>query len=502
MGISYYKRSDTTPSVSSVTYSATRFNGIDAYNDERALSLNTATYAHNVEFVGGTLMQASGISSPTYTDENGTVCAIPNVGVAGEKSISTTLFRKYDYDNDVEDYRIVTLLSDGAFYECSLGDDTFTEIPGIRQVEESGMMLNYYMDSNDILILVTTKGVYKWTGSSLITYADSPKLSTACLHYERLFGVDAIDTNTIRFSNALNPFDWDTTTGNAGYISLMDEGGEIQRLVSFQGSIYVFREFAIHRLTAYADPSDYSITKIYETDCNIQPKSICIAGDTMMFMADKRLYTFDGYTVTEVQSTLTALIENADNAVGGYYKNRYYLSCKIAPQDDWGVLDEAYGSMTNNALIAIDMSTGDYSITRGIDVLSFAQLAGNNLNVVMLTFANDESCGNYGMLDTSGKFFDRDMPIVWQGPTSHMDYIDRYKVVRRLYITTLYGVDVTIKMDDTTKVIHINGSTKPQCVPMVMVGYTMSVKLSTETEKMYISNFKFECDVIRSYYAN
>ncbi len=503
MSISYYNRTDTTPSVTRITHKISSFSGIDAYSDELSLSLQTATYAHNVEFCGGTLMQAKGISAPTYETEDGTVCAIPNAGVSGAKYISTILYRRYDYENDVEDYRIVSLLSDGKFYQCPLNGGTFSQIEGLMQVQDKVTLLNYYMNGEDILIIATTKGIFKYDGEILTTYYDAPLIGVACLHYERLFGVDAEDLNTIRFSNALNPFDWDATDGGSGYISLMDEGGQIEKLISFQGSIYVFREYAIHRLTAYANPSEYSITKIYETDCNIQAKTICIAGDTMIFMADRRLYTFDGYTVTEVLSALTALIADSDNAVGGYYKNKYYLSCCVDPHnDDWGVLDEAEDELTNNAMIAIDLSTGDYGITRGIDVLDYAHIVGSGINIVMLSFANETSCETLGMLDNSGKFFGRDMPIVWEGPTSQMGYIDKYKVLRRMYISTLYGVDVTITMDDITKTFHVNGSTRPQSIPILMQGDIIKMKLSTESEKMYISNIQLECDAIRRYYAN
>ncbi len=502
MSTSYYSRKDRTPSVTRITHKIDNFNGVDAYNDESGLGLYTATYAHNVEFCGGTLMQAKGVSSPTYVKENGTVCAIPNAGVEGARYISSTLYRKYDYENDVEDYRIVSLLSDGSFYECPLEGGTFSKIIGLHQVTEKVTLLNYYMDGKDILIMATTKGIFKYDGTTLTAYLDAPLMGVACLHYDRVFGVDEENSNTIRFSNALDPFDWDTTTGGSGYISLMDEGGQIEKLISFQGSIYVFREYAIHRLTAFANPYEYSITKIYETNCNIQAKTICIAGDTMIFMADNRLYTFDGYTVTEVLPKLTALISDSNNAVGGYYKNKYYLSCCIGTKGDVDVIDEGAETLTNNAMLAIDLTTGDYSITRGIDVQDYAHIAGNGINIIMLSFANSACCETLGMLDNSGKFFGRNMPIVWEGPTSNLGYIDKYKVARRMYITTLHGVDVTITMDDTEKTFHVNGSTKPQCVPISMQGYTIKIKLSTTTEKMYITNIQLECDAIRRYYAN
>ena len=47
-----------------------------------------------------------------------------------------------------------------------------------------------------------------------------------------------------------------------GYIS-PDEGGRAQKVVSFNDYVFIFREYAIHRLTAYTDLTEYKLIKTF-----------------------------------------------------------------------------------------------------------------------------------------------------------------------------------------------------------------------------------------------
>jgi len=500
-----YFRSDYLPERSRFQYKINSFAGFDAAGGEDSVTMNTACYGYNVGVRNGVLVNGPGINEAIVTLADGTSRTVPGLDsfVTGIKI--PFLYLRYDAAGAVRDDRIIVFSTDKYLYQASVYTGSFARIPDIGKINEGSVnFCNYCFAGADVLlILLGTGGMYVYNGTSVTYYADAPKLGAVCMHYERLFGADAENAYRLRYSNDLDPTDWEIATGGAGYIDFMDEGGTILRVISYKDYIYIFREHSIVRLSAYADPTDYTLSKVFSTGSIIDAESIVNSEGRVFFMADKYLYAFDGYNVSRVFAGLTELLANTTYVNACCFKNTLYIAAMLKTKDDFAGGDEDVGGGVryNNGFFSVDLLTGDVAVFRGTSVRGFFPLVAENVSELLVYFGNFRMA-RFGLLTDTGNLFGEALGKLWESPASLMGSLDKQKSLRRMWLSSRYSLEVVTSVDGCEKCALAYGLARPQMLPVSLVGDTVKIKIGTQNNKMYVTALNLEFDTIRRYHAN
>jgi hypothetical protein len=495
---------DYLPERSRFQYKINSFAGIDASSEPAALSFNTACYGYNIAFCNGALINGPGINEAEVRLSDGTQRIVPGLDNFATGIKIPFLYRRYVASESRRDDRIVVLGTDKYLYQASVYSGSFARVPDIGKINDGFVSFcNYCLCGEDVLlILLRTGGMYVYNGASVQYYAGAPKLSAVCMHYERLFGADAENASRLWYSNDLDPTDWQIATNGAGYIDFMDEGGAILRVLSYKDAIYIFREHSIVRLTAYTDPSEYSLNKVYSTGSIIDAESIVCSEGRVFFMADRYLYAFDGYSASRVFANLTALLGDTTYVNVCCFKNKLYVAAMLKTQEDYagGDEDTAGGVRYNNGFFCVDLLTGDTSVFRGTSVRGFFPLVAQNISELLVYFGNFRMA-RFGMLTESGNLFGKTLHKLWENAGSVMGSLDKLKSLRRIWISSRYAAETIAKVDGCEKSMSAYGHLRPQMLPICLVGDTVKLKFRTQNDIMYISGLIMEFDTIRRYHA-
>lgn len=422
------------PTVARYRKNMGRFDALDVKHDESVLQFNTAAECYNYDFSSGALREGYGIAAHA---------AVPNIVTR------YWMYRYYSADAGgyvdqyvfQEDYGLLR------YY------DSYTK----RMLYISGKKyppitaINYRLNSVDVLLISCEgHGLLTWNGRKLLEY-NSPRISSMALHYERLFVTSSDEPTKVFFSDDLDPTCFDFASDGGGFIELLDERGELNKVVSFGNYLYIFRDHGISRVTAYGDQKEFSVANLFVTAGRIYPSSIATCGSGIMFLASDGLYMFDGYECTRVLTNLDGLIEPNDDCACSYFNGKYYLACRMNFRDGKTVGCEA-GDYTVNGLLVLDSSTGEYAISRGIDIrfMSSCTYLGEDF----LMCSDGDMHG--GVITKCGAWFDVSLPKHWQSPEADFSAPDLVKAVREVYVKSSVDCAVTLNSSKKKKTVKVN----------------------------------------------
>ena len=496
-------RREKVPNVSRFTYPVMKFLGIDAKSDQSSLPLGYASYAYNVAFRDGKLTRGMGISDAQYKDSDGQVQTLPNTSVQVQFINKMFFYRRYDYNLNKRDDRIIVQSIYNEYFVCDFKGGAFVDVSEALTIPQDTLLsgTNYHLDGEDLFLLyLSSGGMYVYDGTSF-TFYDTPKFNSACIHYERAWATEYQGANNLYFSKALEPTNFSVDEIQGGYISFPDDGGAILKVVSFKDYLYVFREFAIHRLVAYTDPRDYKLSKVFSSNNKIYPFTIEVTGDKIIFFAQDGFYSFDGFSAQKVYERITPLIESIENASACFFNQKYYVALKLKNIDNASVGDEALASCDNNCVIAFDQNTNDLDIMRGVDIRGFVPVNIENICEVFTYFNNFRGC-YIGKLSDDGKLFGSSLKKLWQSPLSNLNSIDRYKILRWLFVSCYYNATVCIEHNDGDSVFYLETSFKPQRLSINKKADSLAISIVSTDEDFFVSGFQLHFDLVRRYYAN
>ena len=495
-------RRDNTPQVSRYNYKINSFDGIDAKTDNSRLPLSIGSYGYNISIENGVLKTGMGVEQAVLKDSQGAMRVLPDLSNVLKTIKGLYVYRAYDYDYNLKDDRIIVRASDGKFYQVGLYEgSTFTEIEGLKSDSDDVTCINYYMDGKDAFLVYTGDGgVFHYVPGKLTKHENAPAMKSACMHYDRVFGVDSKDYNKIHFSAPLVPTDFSVENGG-GSISLMDDGGKINKVISFKDYVFVFRDYAVHRLTAYTVPSEYSIAKVFSSGEKINADTVAVADNYLIFLCGNSLYKFDGYTLTKVYEGMSSLIDSSEYAVGVTFKGKYYLSVRMKKEGDEKIGDEIeFSTPKNNAVFCFDTLFSDnVAIMRGVDIRGFVPLVLGDY-VELMVYFNNARASHIGIVNWSGKLYGKNLDKLFVSPFSNVGDLTRLKALRRIFVMSKYDFTLTIRQGDTTSEKRIFGNVSPTETAFSTVGDEISYRIKTN-EDLMISELQFSFDLVRRYYA-
>lgn len=452
-----------------ITFSAFA-SGMNSEVDEGILPYKYAKCCYNYQISNGALKDGIGfepLTLPTnYEDLNNQreILMEPNQEI---KKI--WVFKYFDLDNNVPDYRLLFYTKDGTIKWTQLVANYPYTFNIASVIYSSGVpnAVNYRLNGQDYMIFSSpTDGMWKYTPNKMAEKIENgPSIASMCLHYERMFAIiENAERNRLSFSENLDPTNFNPSLDEGGFIDMQDERGKLNKVVSFNDYIYVFRDFGVARVSAYGDQTAFSVSQLFVSSSKIYANSVCVCGDKIMLLARDGIYSFDGYSTTKLNLGIESLLKNIsnENCSALYYNGKYYLACKLNFNDNEQIGCESYSDgYINNALIELDLKTGDINLTRGIDICSMLLIDDGNFSKVVACF-NGEYKGVIGQMTHDGKMFGVPLKKCWTTPKSNLGYPTQVKRIKEVFVKTKSPCQIGIQTENGTKIYNLNGANKTQ----------------------------------------
>ena len=170
-----------------------------------------------------------------------------------------------------------------------------------------------------------------------------------------------------------------------------------------------------------------------------------------------------------------------------YHNGKYYLALKLNFNDNEKIGCESYsGGYTNNAIIELDLKTGDISITRGIDICSMLLVDDGDVCKLLACF-NGEHEKDIAQMTHDGLFFGTPLKKCWVSPKSNLGYPTQIKRIKEVFIKTKSPCKVKITTESTSKTFSLKGSDITQRLRPNVFGEQVEVSFISESGDTDIS---------------
>lgn len=471
-------------------------------------SLNSAVSTYNFNFNNGALVEGMGVSLfkvPTQTLDDSKTTEIHYKDFTSQiKSIAW--YSGYSAMHGTWRDRILFSASDNNLYYFGLNTSYSTLIDLECSFTQKFTGYNLKINGEDRIVLVNpTDKIVMWNGQvAPIVCEDCPVVKSLCEYKNRLYFITGDDFKTIRYTTNYNIKQWEkealSDVYGEGKLEINDGKGKLNKLLSFENYMYVFRDYNIVKIMQYADKnSTLSWSNIYNSSAMIYSQTAKICGDKIIMLTRDGLVSFDGVNAKKLTTGFDSLIKGVDNrnAVAEYHGGKYYLACKANFLDDNIVESEALSGAQNNALICYDPLDSSYMITRGIDICDLVSITADCLNKLVCCF-NVGNISRLGEVDTNGKFFDINSPKYWCSPLSDLGYSGNKKIVKQLSLFSAYDCTITVFTESEQKQFNVKGSQKLNKFPVRLCGKQVGIKVQTNSQQAYISNITLKVDLIES----
>lgn len=483
----FYPKLTLKKSVTKAKVNFTNFDStINTEVDEALLPYKTAKMAYNFNVKNGALKNGYGFKD---------LC-LPSLDGTGERKIippdsnvkKLWHYKNYNQEKGIALDELVMYSENGEINSCLLKSNSPFVAKILEPVLSSAVpnAINYRLNSKDCLIFSSeSDGMWKYCQNEVVQQVENaPFIKSMCLHYERLFAVVGGERNRLAFSANLDPTNWSEDLSSGGFIIMQDERGGLNKVISYNDYIYVFRDFGVARVSAYGDQTDFSVSQLFTSSVKLYGNTVTLCGNKILLLARDGIHSFDGYSTHKLNLGIDSLFKNVDNenASGLYYNNKFFLACKLNFNDGEKIGCENYeGGFVNNALIEIDLSTNKLSITRGVDIASLVALDDGTFSKVVACF-NGEYAGRLGELTEDGKVFETILPKKWISPKSSMGYPTKVKHIEECLIKTNTPCKVFIQTDKEKKEFTVNGKNIAQRVKLNIKGEQIEVGFMVDSD--------------------
>lgn len=459
------------------------FKGIATETDEKLLDPSYATKAFNFTFRGGALKGDIGISSAQGYSLDGTTRRTYSAMPTGYDI--REIFPYHRKVNGVYDDRLVILSNDKRLYYTKMfSEDTWHQLSDVKFTGKL-CAVNYNYDDKDILLVSSENNSLTIVdGDTVKVLENAPKFSSLAVHYERVFGTVNGVENQVWFSSVMNPENWTVSGDEAGYITFSDESGDVEKVMSLSGHLYIFREHSVYRLTAYADQSEFLLKKVFTDTGRIYKDTIAFAGDKIMFYSEDGLFSFDGYDAVRVADFIK--VDDATSAIATYHNEKYYLACYIFRHP-------AEFVTPNNAVVEYDLKTKKFCILAPVYVKAMKAVDVHHATDVLVGVGNTLNDNTLGMLDGSGKVFDDVLQKSYESPLNTLG-TDKLKIVKSVSVETEKDIILTVTADDEERSFSLIGSKALQKIPVDMSGYRIGFKIISNVPDANIAPFGVEVE--------
>lgn len=422
--------------------------GISLKFDKNLTNLDYARVLENFSFETGALTDGIGfddlfIHIAKESDAKTLSSDIQSIGDI-EKII---YFYKFNSQTQTREDKLIFISAEFEIYFVGLFDQT-KQLSKLRNIsfKSSPVALRYRLNGEDIIIFSSeSNNMVVWDGTnSPYEVLNSPNISSMAVHFERLFATVDGEKNSIWFSDELDPTEWSISLDEAGFIEMVDERGALQKVISFNDYVYIFREFGITRLSAFGDQTQFSCSNLYVSSGKIYPNSVCVCGDKIIFLSSDGLYKFDGIDTVKILENIDQGFREIDNinAISCFSGSSYFLACNFT---------EKNGNYLNTIL---EIDTESYrlkNIFKGYDIKFITCINSSVINgVVAIIKEKSKKAFSVAYMAKNGIVFGKNTKKVWKSQTSMIGEPYAQKILRSIKIQSSTPLKFKVKADGET----------------------------------------------------
>jgi hypothetical protein len=497
----FYRKNLNPPKPKRTTVKIPVLFGPDNRTADSRLPENVARVVYNYNLADGTLKTGLGMKRAVVYDASAALAeyTLPN---RASEIMQLFIYKRFDPYTGLPDDRIITRDSSGYFYEVKLYRNVAaTRIAAPRTMEYMDF-LNYRIDGLDVLLLSLDSGLYLYDGSAPTPtmIGSAPRVKSVCLHSGRIYASLKGDSSAVWFSDAFDPFNWNVSLDEGGYIEFADGGGYVRRVVQFNDSVYIFRDYSIERLIAYGEQREFSVSNVCVLPSKIIPDTVAHCGDFLTFMLRDGLYTFDGTNMKKVFAHVTDMIDKDGGIMRAcFHRNKYYLTAKADFGDDKSILIETVTTAVyKNALFEFDLKKAVVNIMRGVcinDVVAVNLITTDKVFVTARHMADGIYRGLVFELDYSGQAYGAVMPMFWESAYNASASPEARKLLRSVSFLSKYNTRLIVNADGKKYAYDVKGRGTPTTVNVKKACKMFSIAFESE-EEAEIKDIVLELDYV------
>ncbi len=321
-----------------------------------------------------------------------------------------TYFKQYFPDSGNTQHRLLLYGDDKKVYINQLFYES-GELDWLYRLtfNSAPISLSYKKNDADAIILTSVDKMVVWkTNYAPYTISDVPIITSMCMNDGVLYCTIKEPAFKIWYATDLDAENIGQISNNSGFISLEDDLGYARKVITFDESVYVFRDYGITKITNYK--RDNSISQIYMSNTMIYCDTVSVCGNQILFMTKDGIYSFNGVKVSKMDIKLQG-ISDISNATASSLGYQYFVALKLDFDDEKEVLCELT-EHKNNALVVIDIMDNSFQIIRGVDIQSFLPVKTEKFEKMLVTF-NSMNEINVGEITLNSICFDKSLPKYW-----------------------------------------------------------------------------------------
>ncbi len=439
--------------------------------DEAVSDFSLVALLTNFDCSDGTLK--SGIGIKEYSVSN-TLVSLGD----GIYPLKIYWYKRYDNLANESQDRLVVYASNKKLYYTLINKESVFHLLSGTIFNEPPTAINYNFSGDDVLILSFKKeGLYILNGTSLKKVESAPKITSMCIHSERLFATTDDGGASLWFSDDFNPTNWSVSLDEAGFIELPDERGKLLKVVSFLDYVYVFRSYGISRIYAYGDQSDFSVDNLFNNLGKIYANTVTECGGYIIFLTSSGLYRFNGIDAVKILPFYDKFLNGVNNedAKGVFFNGKLYLSVNM----------KLNKGKTEKVLLVYDLESKVPYIAKGLKLDDLELVAGEEYEVFSV------SCEKLSLLTMDGKRFNKPLKKTWESGVSDFNLNTENKYLDKVNITSNCDLIFYVYSRDKTYIYNLNGGENQLKLKIKGKNFKFKIVTYASSPKIYKPTFFF-----------
>lgn len=467
----YYLKKTASKGVNRASVTINDFsNGSDFSHDSRVTPFYKSNVSYNFECESGALKDASGIKIASFGELNNRL----QLKVINAEKLY--YFKSYNQDLKKYEDRLLVYVNRKIYMANPYLDSDFSEVLGL-EFNGAPTAVRYAYNGKNVIIFTFDNQMKVFDGEKVIEVSDVPCITSTCIHNERLFATEGGEKTTLWFSDDFDPLNWKISLHDAGFIDFRDDGGSLIKVVSFNGYVYLFRNYGITRITAYGDQTEFATENIATSSGKIYGESITVCGNRIIYLAEDGFYSFSGGSTNRILKGLDECLKSVENenAKGVYYNGKFYCNLKLKIEN-----------AVQNCLIYYDLTSKNFTVCKNLKFSDFQIMDGEN--DFKLLFLNADN-GAIGELSSKSECFG--LPILKRWVSAKYDFLNsNEKVVTSVSLVTKTDINLSVESEAGKRKIKFLASDKIQTKSIGIKGNAFTFTIDCIAPASNISRFK------------
>ena len=425
--------------------------------------------SYNFRIDSGALKDGFGIKE--YPVENGSIANID-----GEKIENIYYYKRFDDDENSRDDRLIAYCKSGKLYEFSFnGGEAFNMLS--KTFTSAPKAVNYKLNGEDVMIFSTDGGLTVYDGENFSDHT-APEITSMCVHAERLFITSGGERTTLWFSENFDPTNWYVSLDEAGFIDFQDGLGRVNKVIEFDGYVYIFRDTGITRLNGYFDQQQFYVDNATVPKDRIFADTVADCGKYVVYLTVNGFYRFGGTYAVPIMRGITELLVGVDNSNAKcvYHNGRYYCALNVK-----------IGENIEKRVVCYDPLTDGYYLTKGFIVKDMVEVDGD---VNALFFVVD-GYKDLGVIDDKCRLFGHGLEKFWINNEGNFG-IEKSKILSYINLVSKGNCTVRIKSDDGERTIFVKAGEIVQRLPVGLHGVNFSIAFESDETGANINSVSLE----------